>query len=57
MKRRSASSTLWTACGLPVLPGETAATAANDGLAIDPRTGDIWFAEYYHHRVSRLQHV
>ena len=39
---------------LPAQPGDAAASAANDGIAIDPRSGDIWFAEYYHHRVSRL---
>jgi streptogramin lyase len=42
---------------IPTVPGETSDTAANDGIAIDPRSGDIWFAEYFRHRVSRLHHV
>ena len=42
---------------LPGQPGDSAASAANDGLAIDARTGDIWFAEYYNHRISRLHPV
>jgi len=45
---------------LPALPtqsADAAGSAANDGIAIDPRTGDIWFAEYFHHRVSRLHRI
>ncbi len=41
---------------LPTLPGETAGTESTDGIAIDPRTGDVWFAEYFRHHVSRLHH-
>jgi len=42
---------------LPTLPGETAGTESNDGIAIDPRTGEVWFAEYFRHHVSRLHHL
>jgi hypothetical protein len=42
---------------LPTAAGESDETASNDGIAIDPRNGDIWFAEYFRHRVSRLHHV
>lgn len=42
---------------LPTVPGESVETASNDGIAVDPRNGDIWFAEYFRHRVSRLHHV
>jgi streptogramin lyase len=41
---------------LPPLPraaGEPATSAA--GLAIDPRTGDIWFAELWSKRIGRLR--
>lgn len=42
---------------LPLLPGDSAGSASNDGIAIDPNGGDIWFAEYFRHRVSRLHHI
>lgn len=38
---------------LPTLPGGEG--SAPDGIAIDPRTGDIWFAEYWRHRLGRLR--
>jgi hypothetical protein len=43
---------------LPPLPraaGEPATSAA--GLAVDPRTGDIWFAEFWSKRIGRLRRV
>ena len=45
---------------LPALPtpaGNPVGTAANDGIALDTSTGDIWFAEYFNHRVSRLHRI
>lgn len=38
---------------LPTLPGGEG--SAPDGIAIDPKTGDIWFAEYWRHRLGRLR--
>lgn len=41
---------------LPPLPraaGEGALSA--NGIAIDPKNGDIWFAEYWSHRLGRLR--
>ncbi|MCE9584782.1 MAG: hypothetical protein K8T20_20010 [Planctomycetes bacterium] len=38
---------------LPPLPGDGPLTC--DGIAIDPKTGDIWFAEFLRHRLGRLR--
>jgi len=40
---------------LSLFPGEGGAAAA--GIAIDPATGDIWFAEFYRQRIGRLRKV
>ena len=41
---------------LPPLPhGAGDGPLANDGLAIDGSTGDIWFAEYFAQRIGRLR--
>jgi streptogramin lyase len=31
--------------------------AAATGLAIDQETGDVWFCEFWRHRIGRLRHV
>ena len=46
-------ATVKTIVRLPPLPGE--GQAAADGIAIDSKTGDIWFAEYWRHRLGRLR--
>jgi streptogramin lyase len=38
---------------LPQKPGDPPSAA--NGLAVDPRTGDVWFAEYWTHRLGRLR--
>jgi streptogramin lyase len=42
---------------LPALPGLPTDLLANDGIAIDPTTGDVWIAEYYRHRLARLRRI
>jgi streptogramin lyase len=42
---------------LPPLPGAPTDRLANDGIAIDPTTGDIWIAEYFRHRLGRLRRI
>ena len=42
---------------LPALPGLSTDLLANDGIAIDPTTGDIWIAEYHRHRLGRLRRI
>lgn len=42
---------------LPPLPGAPTDPLANDGIAIDPTTGDIWIAEYFRHRLGRLRRI
>ncbi len=40
---------------LAMYPGDGNAAAA--GLVIDPSTGDLWFCEYWRHRIGRLHRV
>lgn len=44
---------------LPPLPSEMLppGKASGAGLAIDPETGDIWFAEFYRDRIGHLRRV
>jgi hypothetical protein len=42
---------------LPPLPGAPTDRLANDGIVIDPTTGDIWIAEYFRHRLGRLRRI
>lgn len=42
---------------LPALPGAPADPLANDRIAIDPTTGDLWIAEYFRHRLGRLRRI
>jgi hypothetical protein len=40
---------------LEAFPGDGA--AHNTGIAFDPATGDVWFAEFLRKRIGRLQRV
>jgi len=42
---------------LPPLPGAPSDPLANDGIVIDPTTGDLWIAEYFRHRLGRLRRI
>jgi streptogramin lyase len=37
------------------MPGPAAGMA--DGISVDPRTGDIWFTEFYSKRIGRLRKI
>jgi len=42
---------------LPPLPGAPTDQLANDGIVMDPTTGDLWIAEYDRHRLGRLRRI